>query len=156
MKIYRYSYTSHTRGAKNKGSVIGHPLGQHQVVADNPDAAIQQIALVHAPSDKRKVAGKTYLKDGLVFPDLKPGTHVVLAKPYKGSDQFEYRCGVVVESLLHDRFGVHLYKKGITADQDRYYGPTGNPITVDCTKAELVGVPAPRWFKLPVKVAQTA
>lgn len=106
------------------------------------------------PGDKRAVAGKSLLCEGLVLDAIAAGTHVVIPGEYKGSDCTSYTRGVVVEVLEGGRFGVHLYWLGLTTAQDRYYvGSPDNPITVDFTGKELVGVPTPKGFSLDVKLA---
>lgn len=151
---FRYDYTSHTLRATNKGSVVGNPLGKFAVEASNTHIAIGIIRERHNASDKRPVSGKSLLKDGKVLP-VALGTHVRLASPYKGGDHTTYDKGVVVEVLEGNRYGVHLYRLGLTNAQDRFYtGSPDNPTTVDFSAKELVGVPKPSKFALKVKLAE--
>ncbi len=150
---FRYNYTVHTKSAKNKGSVQGTPFGEFTVEARNAEDAIGIIHDRHNNSDKRPVSGKSNLKDGKILP-LALGVHVCIANVYKGSDQRTYSKGVIVEVLEGNRYGVHLYKLGFTSNQDSFYvGSPDNPITVDFSAKELIGVPKPSRFSLKVKLA---
>ncbi|MFX9093382.1 hypothetical protein ABTN25_19650, partial [Acinetobacter baumannii] len=89
------------------------------------------------------VVGKSLLRDGLIHTVIKAGTHVRLVKPYRATDggYIDYTTGVVVEVLDNNRFGVHLYRLGLTNAQDRYHNGNDNPTTTDFSAHELVGVP---------------
>lgn len=152
LTTFRYNYTVHTKAATNKGSVRGNPLGEYSVEAHDADQAISIICSRHNKDDKRPVSGKSLLKDGKVLP-ITLGGHIRTVKSYKGGDGFTYDKGVVVETLANNRYGVHLYRLGLTNNQDRFYtGTPDNPVTVDFSEKELIGVPKPTKFILKVKL----
>lgn len=143
MAVFRYNYTSNSKHAKHKAYIAGTPLGQHEVTAKNKEEAINAIQKNHNGADTRPVAGINKLKNGKVLKQIIVNTHVKLKKPYRGSDCNYYDTGIVVELLLNNRYGVRLYNSN-----GYYVGSPNNPITVDFSEYELVGVPTPASFKL--------
>jgi len=129
---YRILVLAYGPSAKSKGVISGRAFPTNQrrpegieefaINASDLDMAFEHVSRLFRPTDKRPLAGKSYLRSCALKP-RKLGAQVKLAVPYASFPGIDpgYRTGVVTEVVNQQVVSVGLYRTNTeTGEVEKY------------------------------------